>query len=113
MLRLHPAVYQTWLQCAKPIDTIPLSKAIRSLDGKEIWEVTVDEGMSVHLSISAYNRCVYLFLEVRYIPYGVWSKYRLDRNEDIFGPEPDKLRLERWLNPEKPISSPFGVYSNL
>ena len=62
VLRLHPAVYQTWLQCAKPVDTIPLSKAIRTVDGKMISEVTVGKGTSVHLSIAAYNRYISLIM---------------------------------------------------
>ncbi|EJD00175.1 cytochrome P450 [Fomitiporia mediterranea MF3/22] len=89
VLRLYPAVYQTWLQSAKP-DVIPLSKPIITSDGRKIEEISIEKGQNVHLSIFAYNR-----------------------SSEIFGDNPDDLIPERWLNADKPISSIFGVYSNL
>ncbi|EJD00177.1 cytochrome P450 [Fomitiporia mediterranea MF3/22] len=89
VLRLYPAVYQTWLQSAKP-DVIPLSRPIITSDGRKIEEIPIEKGQNVHLSIFAYNR-----------------------SSDIFGDNPDDLIPERWLNADKPISSIFGVYSNL
>lgn len=54
-MRLHPVVYGPFLQSAED-DILPLSKPIKTLDGKFISTLPVGKGQVIHMSISGYNR---------------------------------------------------------
>ncbi|KAG6811664.1 hypothetical protein H0H92_006377 [Tricholoma furcatifolium] len=92
-LRLHPVVYGPFLQPAED-DVLPLSKPIKTLDGKFISSLPVGKGQIIHVSLSGYNRL-----------------------KDIWGESAHDFVPERWINPDElhknGSSSTFGVYSNL
>ncbi|KNZ71834.1 Cytochrome P450 3A4 [Termitomyces sp. J132] len=93
VLRLHPVVYGPFLAPAED-DVLPLSKPIKTLDGKEISALPVGKGQVIHVSISGYNRL-----------------------RDIWGEYPHDFIPERWIRPtdvnKDGSSSHFGVYANL
>ncbi|KAK0239749.1 cytochrome P450 [Armillaria nabsnona] len=92
-LGLHPVVYGPFLQPAED-DTLPLSKPIRTLDGKSISAIPVGKGQIIHVSISGYNRL-----------------------RDVWGDNAHNFVPERWIHPtdvdKDGSTSPFGIYSNL
>ncbi|KAK0228911.1 cytochrome P450 [Armillaria fumosa] len=92
-LRLHPVVYGPFLQPAED-DVLPLSKPIRTLDGKLISSIPVGKGQIIHVSISGYNRL-----------------------RDVWGDNAHDFIPERWIHPtnvdKDGSGSPFGIYSNL
>ncbi|KAF5378997.1 hypothetical protein D9757_009094 [Collybiopsis confluens] len=92
-LRLHPVVYGPFLYPAED-DVIPLSRPIRTIDGRMISEIPIAKGQIVHVSVSGYNRL-----------------------KDIWGETAHEFHPERWLQPSEGCKdgsgSPFGVYSNL
>jgi len=54
-MRFHPALYQNYRQAAND-DVLPLSKPIKTRDGREITKLPIPKGMKIILSIAAYNR---------------------------------------------------------
>lgn len=54
-MRFHPALYQNYRQAAND-DILPLSKPIKTMDGKTISELPIPKGTKIILSIAAYNR---------------------------------------------------------
>jgi len=89
-MRFHPAVYQNYRQAAKD-DILPLSKPIKTTDGRIINNLPIPKGMKIILSIAAYNR-----------------------DTDAFGEDAGVYNPERWLRDggEKK-SATLGVYGNL
>lgn len=70
-MRFHPALYQNYRQAAED-DVLPLSKPIKTLDGKYISELPIPKGMKVILSIAAYNRSEY---QTTSDNYGLFIKF--------------------------------------
>jgi hypothetical protein len=54
-MRFHPALYQNYRQSADD-DILPLSKPIKTKDGRTLSNLPIPKGMKVILSIAAYNR---------------------------------------------------------
>ncbi|EPS93813.1 hypothetical protein FOMPIDRAFT_1055630 [Fomitopsis schrenkii] len=91
-LRLHAPVPHLLRKVREDI-VMPLSKPIRGLDGTLISEIPVPEGTLILIGILASNR-----------------------NPDLWGPDAEEWKPERWLNPlpeaVKESHIP-GVYSHL
>ncbi|KIM45089.1 hypothetical protein M413DRAFT_441752 [Hebeloma cylindrosporum] len=89
-MRFHPALYQNYRQAAND-DILPLSKPIKTTDGRTINELPIPKGMKVILSIAAYNR-----------------------NTEIFGEDAHVYNPERWFRKSGGKKGPtLGVYGNL
>ncbi|KAF9567920.1 cytochrome P450 [Agrocybe pediades] len=89
-MRFHPALYQNYRQAAHD-DVLPLSKPIKTLDGREINTLPIPKGMKIILSIAAYNR-----------------------NTEIFGEDAHVYNPDRWLRDNGDKKGPtLGVYGNL
>jgi len=89
-LRLHPVIYVSFV-APKQDDVLPLSKPIRTTDGRMISEIPVRAGQFVHLSLAGYNRL-----------------------KDVWGDDAHDFRPERWLTGDGPgKDTQFGLYSNL
>ena len=75
-------------------DTVlPLATPIRGVDGREMREIAIPKGTLVNVGILASNR-----------------------NPDIWGPDANEWKPERWLNPlPDSVAAAHlpGIYSNL
>jgi cytochrome P450 len=72
---------------------LPLSSPVKGLDGKELHEIHVPKGTNITISILAANR-----------------------NPDIWGPDAEEWKPDRWLAPlpESVINAHLpGIYSHL
>jgi len=91
-LRIYPPI--SYLQRTTRRDVVlPFSKPIKGLDGREITEVLVPNNTNIIIGILASNR-----------------------NPEIWGPDSDEWKPERWLNPlPDSVSAAHipGIYSNL
>ncbi|KAF6751291.1 cytochrome P450 [Ephemerocybe angulata] len=91
-LRLHPPVPFA-IREAMQDTSIPLSKPITTTDGQTTQEIFVPKGTSIFISITQCNR-----------------------DPDVWGPDAEEWKPERWLSPlpESVIGAKVpGVYSNL
>ncbi|KJA16173.1 hypothetical protein HYPSUDRAFT_47597 [Hypholoma sublateritium FD-334 SS-4] len=91
-MRLHapvPIVNRT----AQADTVLPLSTPIRGVDGRELREIAIPKGTLVNIGILASNR-----------------------NPEIWGPDADEWKPERWINPlpESVAAAHLpGIYSHL
>ncbi|KAF9018043.1 cytochrome P450 [Hymenopellis radicata] len=91
-MRMHPVVYGPFLEAAND-EVLPLSKPIRTLDGRTIAELPIGKGQLMHISIAGYNRL-----------------------EELWGQDSQQFNPERWLGNFtgfNATASPFGIYSGL
>ncbi|TRM57158.1 cytochrome P450 [Schizophyllum amplum] len=89
-LRYHPVVYHISKEAAQD-EVIPLLKSVIGTDGRTIYEVPVQKGQNVILSIAAYNR-----------------------DKDVFGQDAHTFDPERWLKDGYVTKqASVGVYANL
>ncbi|OCH92796.1 cytochrome P450 [Obba rivulosa] len=97
-LRMHPVIYVSFL-APQMDDVLPLSKPIRTKDGRMLSEIPVRAGQYVHLSLAGYNRHALLMRSPHL---------------DIWGDDVHDFRPERWLAGELPAKAvKFGLYANL
>ncbi|KAF8183391.1 cytochrome P450 [Pholiota molesta] len=91
-LRLHPPV--TRVRRVTTEDTVlPLSTPVIGLDGKEIHEIAIPKNTEVVVGIMASNR-----------------------NPEIWGPDAEEWKPERWMNPlpDSVVAAHLpGIYSHL
>jgi cytochrome P450 len=91
-LRLHPSVTSVQRTAMQDV-VLPLSSPVKGLDGKELHEIHVPKGTNITISILAANR-----------------------NPDIWGPDAEEWKPDRWLAPlpESVINAHLpGIYSHL
>ncbi|PPQ69153.1 hypothetical protein CVT25_004533 [Psilocybe cyanescens] len=91
-LRLHPPVSQLRREARQDI-VLPLATPIKGLDGKEMTEIPIPKGTNIHISIINSNR-----------------------NPELWGPDADQWKPERWLDPlpDTLVNARIpGVYSHL
>lgn len=72
---------------------LPLATPIKGLDGKEMTEIPIPKGTNIHISIINSNR-----------------------NPELWGPDADQWKPERWLDPlpDTLVNARIpGVYSHL
>lgn len=108
-MRFHPALYQNYRQAAND-DILPLSKPIKTTDGKMISELPIPKGMKIILSIAAYNRYSSM-IPVVFVG-GLTRSYFL-RNTEIFGGDAHVYNPERWFRKCGKKGPTLGVYGNL
>jgi len=89
ILRVYPIVIEI-PRAPEVDDVLPLSKPIVGLSGKVYKELPVPAGTIVMISTFGYNL-----------------------NKDVWGPDADEFRPERWLDMNGKPESPIGVYGNL
>ncbi|OCH85650.1 cytochrome P450 [Obba rivulosa] len=90
-LCMHPVVYGPFVYVKKE-DILPLSKPIRTTDGKMISEIPVGPRQYMHMSFAGYNRQVH----------------------DVWGDDAYDFCLERWLDGNATKAEVhFGMYHNL
>ncbi|THH19339.1 hypothetical protein EW146_g1797 [Bondarzewia mesenterica] len=93
-LRLHPAAPRTE-RVALQDDVIPLSKPIRTSDGKTLTSLHVKAGQASDSSFIC-GRCSDkpAYLQVFHIPFAT-----INVNPDVWGPDGREFKPERWLTP--------------
>jgi hypothetical protein len=116
-LRLWPVTYIIYRQAAVD-DVLPLSKPITLTNGKVVNELPIPKGQKIIASVLAYNRwrSSYFSFFVTLVQIYVLTTFTHllfhTRNEEIFGPESDVFRPERWFSGAKKGIN-VDVFSNL
>ncbi|EIM83576.1 cytochrome P450 [Stereum hirsutum FP-91666 SS1] len=90
-LRLHSAVPRTD-RLALEDDVIPLSKPVKTLDGRTLTSLHIKVGQVIHVP--------FLTMQLR---------------EEVWGPHPEEFRPERWSDGSLPPASelPHGPWGNI
>ncbi|KAF9526760.1 cytochrome P450 [Crepidotus variabilis] len=92
LLRLYPPI-PTMFRIAEKDTILPLHTPLTGIDGHPINEVSVPKGTKICLSV-----------------------FILNRNKDLWGPDADDFKPERWLSelPDSVTSARIpGIYSNM
>ncbi|OSD02196.1 PAH-inducible cytochrome P450 monooxygenase PC-PAH 1 [Trametes coccinea BRFM310] len=89
VLRLHPIVYSLVREASRD-DVIPLGNPVTTTTGEVVDEIPIPKGTSCFVSIWGYNR----------LP-------------QIWGPDADEFKPERWIEHDKLGQTYVGVMSNL
>ncbi|OBZ79093.1 hypothetical protein A0H81_00288 [Grifola frondosa] len=103
-LRLHPVVFGPFLYSTID-DVLPLSKPIRTTDGKLLSELPISAGQNVHISISGITGKNTLGQQL-FILIG-------SRLKDIWGPDAHEFRPTRFLDGSVAVKNNFGVFAGL
>ncbi|KAI9066918.1 cytochrome P450 [Trametes sanguinea] len=89
VMRLHPIVYGLIREASRD-DVIPLGTPVTTTTGEVVDEIPIPKGTSCFISVWGYNR----------LP-------------QIWGPDADEFKPERWIEHEKLGQTYVGVTSNL
>jgi len=110
MLRINPIAVEV-VRAPIEDDVLPLTKPIVGVSGRVYTELPIPKGTTVTISTIGYSQYVCL---IKLPPPRQWPYHYFHyRNQDLWGPDANCFRPERWLEMDEQVESPVGVYGNL
>jgi len=93
-------------------DVLPLTKPIVGNSGRVYTELPIPKGTPVAISTIGYNWCI-SFADLSPLLRERSHFCSCGRNQDLWGPDAQQFRPERWFEMNEQVESPVGVYGNL
>ena len=108
-LRIHPVAVEI---TRAPIDDdiLPLTKPFVGASGRVYTELPIPKETRIDISTTGYH--LYICFNKPPLPGALILLFH-DRNRDLWGPDADEFRPERWFETDRQVESPIGVYGNL
>ena len=94
-------------------DVLPLTKPIVGSSGRVYTELPIPKGTPIFISLHGYNLLVpFANPAISFSPERSYFCI-CNRNQDLWGPDAQVFRPERWFEMNEQVESPVGVYGNL